>query len=193
MCVSTSGAQARPPVRLGFVYILSRAFAPYGENARQGALLAVDEINRTGGIDGRLVLTWFENSRSRPEVARQAMQTLVREKQVDALIGIDSSKVAKRVAAVAEELQTPLIITNAATAEVTGTACNRYVFRVSLNVAQVIKSAALLAAETGPKSWSTVGKKHPYSYESWDYFKKYIQDLSPAVTTFAEWAQPWII
>jgi len=186
LCSGVFAAHARPPVRLGFVYILSGAFAPYGENARQGALLAVDEINRTGGINGRLVLTWFENSRSRPEVARQAMQTLVHEKQVDALIGIDSSKVAKRVAAVARELQTPLIITNAATPEVTGAACNRYVFRVSLNLAQVIKSAALLAAEIGPKSWSTVGKKHTYSYESWDYFKRYIQALSPGTNPYDE-------
>ena len=186
LCGGVSAAYARPPVRLGFVYILSGAFAPYGENARQGALLAVDEINRAGGIDGRLVLTWFENSRGRAEVARQAMQALVLEKQVDVLIGIDSSKVAKRVAAVAQDLQTPLIITNAATPEVTGAACNRYVFRVSLNVAQVIKSAALLAAETGRTSWSTVGKKHTYSYESWDYFKRYIQDLAPGTNPSGE-------
>jgi len=186
LLLGVSPAHSRPPVRLGFVYILSGAFAAYGENARQGALLAVDEINRTGGIDGRLVLTWFENSRSRPDVARRAMQTLVRENQVDALIGIDSSKVAQKTAAVANDLKTPLIITNAATPEVTGALCNRYVFRVSLNLAQVIKSAALLAADTGAKSWSTVGKKHTYSYESWDHFKTYIQDLSPDMSPPAD-------
>jgi len=181
-----STAHARQPVRLGFVYILSGAFATYGENARQGALLAVDEINRAGGIDGRLVLTWFENSRSRPQVAIRSMQTLVREKQVDALIGIDSSTVAQRVAAVANDLKTPLIITNAATPEVTGTRCNRYVFRVNLNLSQVIKSAARLAADSEAQSWSTVGKKHTYSYESWEYFKTYLQDLAPGMNTLAD-------
>ncbi|CAD7849884.1 MAG: hypothetical protein [Olavius algarvensis Delta 4 endosymbiont] len=186
LCCGVSTAHARQPVRLGFVYILSGAFAAYGENARQGALLAVDEINRAGGIDGRLVLTWFENSRSRPNVAIRTMQTLVREKQVDALIGIDSSKVAQRVAAVANDLKTPLIITNAATPKVTGAQCNRYVFRVSLNLTQVIKSAALLAADSEAESWSTVGKKHTYSYESWDYFKTLIQDLAPGMNTLAD-------
>jgi len=186
LCGGASSAHARTPVRLGFVYILSGAFAAYGENARQGALLAVDEINRAGGIDGRLVLTWFENSRSRPDLAIQAMRALVRKKQVDALIGIDSSKVAQRVAAVAKDLKTPLIITNAATPEVTGALCNRYVFRVNLNVAQVMKSAALLAADSGAKSWSTVGKKHTYSYESWDHFQTYIRDLSPGMNTHAD-------
>jgi branched-chain amino acid transport system substrate-binding protein len=186
LCCGVSAVHARQPVRLGFVYILSGAFAAYGENARQGALLAADEINRAGGIDGRLVLTWFENSRSRPNVAIQAMQTLVREKRVDALIGIDSSKVAQQVAAVANDLKTPLIITNAATTAVTGALCNRYVFRVSLNLAQVIKSAALLTADSGAKYWSTVGKKHPYSYESWDYFKNFTQDLDPGINIVAD-------
>jgi len=81
-----SDARAQRPVQLGFVYILSGAFASYGEFARQGALMAVDEINRKGGINGRLVITWFENSRSKPDVARQAIHKLVLEKQVDCLI-----------------------------------------------------------------------------------------------------------
>jgi branched-chain amino acid transport system substrate-binding protein len=179
----SSPALAQRPVQLGFVYILSGAFASYGENARQGALMAVEEINRRGGINGRLVITWFENSRSRPNIAARAMQTLVLEKQVDCLIGIDSSTVAQRMAPVAANLKTPLIITNAATADVTGSLCNRYVFRVSANLAQTTKAAAILAADTGAKTWSTVGKKHTYSIQSWDYFRKYMQALNPDIKT----------
>jgi len=181
--VGSSTALAQRPVQLGFVYILSGAFASYGENARQGALMAVDEINRRGGIDGRLVITWFENSRSRPDIAAQAIRKLVRARQVDCLIGIDSSTVAQHMAPVAADLKTPLIITNAATPEVTGSLCNRYVFRVSANLPQTIKAAAILAADSRPGTWSTVGKKHTYSIESWNYFKKYLQDLNPGIKT----------
>ena len=179
----SSAALAQRPVQLGFVYILSGAFASYGENARQGALMAVEEINRQGGINGRLVITWFENSRSRPDIAARAIQALVREKQVDCLIGIDSSSVAQHMAPVVAGLKTPLIITNAATAVVTGTLCNRYVFRVSANLAQTTKAAAILAADTGAQTWSTVGKKHTYSIQSWDYFRKYLQTLDPGIKT----------
>lgn len=179
----SSPALAQRPVQLGFVYILSGAFASYGETARQGALMAAEEINRQGGINGRLVITWFENSRSRPNIAARAMQKLVREKQVDCLIGIDSSTVAQHMAPVAAGLKTPLIITNAATPDATGTLCNRYVFRVSANLPQTIKAAAILAADSGPATWSTVGKKHTYSIESWRYFKKYLQDLNPDIKT----------
>lgn len=178
-----SSAQTRRPVQLGFVYILSGAFATYGEEARRGALMAVAEINRQDGINGRLVIAWFENSRSRPNLAARAMRTLVRENQVDCLIGIDSSTVAQHMAPVAADLKTPLIITNAATPDVTGTLCNRYVFRVSANLPQTIKAAAILAADSGPGTWSTVGKLHTYSIESWHYFKKYLRDLNPGIKT----------
>ena len=181
-----SDARAQRPVQLGFVYILSGAFASYGEFARQGALMAVDEINRKGGINGRLVITWFENSRSKPDVARQAIHKLVLEKQVDCLIGIDSSNVAQRMAPVAAKLKTPLIITNAATPDVTGTLCNRYVFRVSTNLTQNIKAAAILAVQSGAQTWTTIGKKHTFSYQSWEYFQKYLLAGHPAVKTLPD-------
>ncbi len=181
--VGLSPALAQRPVRLGFVYIFSGAFASYGESARQGALMAVEEINRRGGINGRLVITWFENSRSLPDTAKHAIKKLVREKQVDCLIGIDSSTVAQHMAPVVAHLKIPLIITNAATPEITGPLCNRYVFRVSANLPQSIKAAAILAAGSGPGTWSTVGKENIYSIESWSYFKKYLQDLNPDIKT----------
>lgn len=174
-----SPALARPPVQLGCVYILSGAFAAYGEQARQGALLATAEINREGGINGRPVITWFENSRSRPDIAVRALQKLVFETQVDGLIGIDSSKVARHVAPVVAKLETPLIMTNAATPDVTGPLCNRYLFRVSANLAQTTKAAAILADETGAETWSMIGKNHPYSIQTWDYFRNELQAMAP--------------
>ncbi len=186
VAICLSGAPvtwAERPVKLGFVYILSGAFAAYGESARQGALLAVDAINRSGGINGRLVVTWFENSRSRATVAQQAIERLVNEKEVDCLIGIDSSTVAQHMAPVVAKLKTPLIITNAATPDVTGPLCNRYVFRISANLTQNIKGAVDLAARSGARKWTTVGKQHTFSYQSWEFFQKY---LPAALTVAAE-------
>jgi len=192
LLVGISEAEARRPVQLGFVYILSGAFAAYGEAARQGALLAVEEINRRGGIDGRLVITWFENSRSRPDVAARALKKLVMERGVDGLIGIDSSKVARHIAPIVAGLETPLIITNAATPDVTGLRCNRYLFRVSPNLAQTARAAARLAADSGVRTWTTVGKDHPYSTQSWEYFSDYLKTLRPQAKTLPAEKAVWI-
>ena len=49
------GYAADKPIKIGFVYIMSGPAATYGQFAKQGAELAIDEINKAGGINGRKV------------------------------------------------------------------------------------------------------------------------------------------
>ena len=79
------------------------------------------------------------------------------------------------------QLKTPLIITHAATPDVTGSVCNKYVFRISVNIAQNIKAASLLAADTGVKKWTTIGPDYAFGHQSWEFFEKYLQELKPDV------------
>ena len=50
------------------------------------------------------------------------------------------------VASTVPQLQTPLIITHAATPDVTGKMCNDYVYRLSVNIVQNMRGAAEIAA-----------------------------------------------
>ena len=174
-----SQAHAEKPVKLGFVYIMSGPFAAYGQFAKKGAELAVDEINKAGGIMGRPVKAYFEDSTGKPDAALRALRKLVYQEKVDCLIGLDSSGVAKSVAPSIPQLKTPLIITHAATPDVTGSVCNKYIFRVSLNLAQNVKTAALLAAQTKAKTWTTVGPDYAFGHQSWEYFEKYLKEINP--------------
>lgn len=83
-------------------------------------------------------------------------------------------------------LKTPLIITHAATPDVTGSKCNPYVFRISVNIAQNLKAAAMLAAETSVKKWTTIGPDYAFGHQSWEYFEKYVKELKPDVQLAAE-------
>ncbi|MDD3473616.1 MAG: ABC transporter substrate-binding protein, partial [Syntrophaceae bacterium] len=56
------------PVKLGFVYIMSGPFATYGQFAKQGAELAIEEINKAGGINGKKIEAFFEDSAGKPDV-----------------------------------------------------------------------------------------------------------------------------
>ncbi|MBW1646185.1 MAG: ABC transporter substrate-binding protein [Deltaproteobacteria bacterium] len=174
-------AQAAKPVKLGFVYIMSGPFATYGQFAKKGAQLAVDEINKSGGILGHPVEAFFEDSTGKPDVALRAIRKLVYQQKVDCLIGLDSSGVAKSVVPSIPQMKTPLIITHAATPDVTGNVCNRYTFRISLNLAQNVKTAALLAAQTKAKTWTTIGPDYAFGHQSWEYFQKYLAEAKPGV------------
>ncbi|PID75146.1 MAG: ABC transporter substrate-binding protein [Deltaproteobacteria bacterium] len=166
-------------VKIGCVYIMSGPFSAYGQFAKQGAELAVDEINAAGGINGHQVEVVFEDSTGKPDVAIRALRKLVFQEKVDFLAGLDSSGVAKTVTPSIPQLKTPLIITHAATPDVTGSVCNRYVFRISLNLPQNVKAAALLAAESGAKTWTTIGPDYAFGHQSWEYFEKYLKELKP--------------
>ncbi len=165
---------AAKPVKLGFVYIMSGPFATYGQFAKQGAELAIDEVNKAGGINGRTVEGFFEDSTGKSDVGIRVIRKLVYEAGVDAVIGLDSSGVASAVTPVMKELKTPLIITHAATPDVTGTNCNRYTFRISLNLNQNIAMAAKIASEGKAKTWTTVGPDYSFGHQSWEYFQKYL-------------------
>lgn len=177
--VMAAPLSAAKTVKIGFVYIMSGPFSAYGQFAKQGAELAVDEINSKGGINGHKVEAYFEDSTGKPDVAIRAIRKLVYQEKVDILIGLDSSGVAKTVVPSIPQMKTPLIITHAATPDVTGSVCNRYVFRISVNLAQNVKAAALLASETKVKTWTTIGPDYAFGHQSWEYFEKYLKQIKP--------------
>lgn len=145
---------------------MSGPFATNGKFAKQGAELAIEEINKAGGINGRKIEALFEDSTAKPDVGIRAVRKQVYENEVDVVIGLDSSGVAKAVTPVMKELKTPLIITHAATPDVTGKDCNKYVFRISLNINQNLKMAVAVAAEMKAKKWTTAGPKYAFGFQS---------------------------
>jgi branched-chain amino acid transport system substrate-binding protein len=166
-------------IKIGSVYIFSGFAATYGQFAKQGLELAVDEINKSGGILGKKLKVYFEDSHAKAPIALRAIRKLVYEKGVDFLIGLDSSGVAKGVVPYLKELKVPLIITHAATPDVTGSQCNKYTFRVSVNINQNVMAAARIAAKTKAVKWTTIGPDYAFGHQSWEYFQKYLSKLNP--------------
>ncbi len=183
-------AQAEEPVRIGAIYIMSGSAATYGQFARQGLELAADEINGQGGILGRKIEFSLEDGQGKVDVAIQAARKLVFQGRVDALMGLDSSGVANGLVPIIPELRKPLIITHAASPDVTGKLCNKYTFRVSDNVNQHMTSAAIIAAESGAKRWTTIGPDYAFGHQSWEYFQKYLKKAKPDAEFMTETAFP---
>lgn len=186
----TTSAQEGDPIRLGAIYIMSGTASIYGEFAEQGLQLAVDEVNEAGGILGRPVEFKLQDSQLKADVAIQAARKLVYEDQVHGLVGLDSSGVAAGMVPTVPELNRPLIITHAATPDVTGKLCNRSTFRISVNINQNMKSAAQVAADTGAKRWTTIGPDYAFGHQSWEFFGNYLEEIDPDVELMEETAFP---
>src|SRR3989344_904965 len=65
-------------IKIGADFALSGNAARYGEWAKNGATLAVDKINREGGINGRNLELIFEDNKGETDDAVSAYQKLTK-------------------------------------------------------------------------------------------------------------------
>ena len=179
----SGGGGGDDTVTFGAIHLLSGFASVYGESAQLGYEMAREEINANGGIDGKEIepLIYRDSEGSGP-TGIEAARSLVEEENVDGLIGLDSSGVAQQVAPIAEQLQTPFMITHAATPFVTATegenaVGNDYVFRDGVNLSQNVYGAAKIAERLDGQSWTTLGPNYAFGTQSWDYFKAFTQGL----------------
>ncbi|NES82870.1 MAG: ABC transporter substrate-binding protein [Moorea sp. SIO2B7] len=179
-------SQNAQSVRVGAMYLLTGGFATYGEFARDGINLALEEINQAGGINGKLVEVIFEDEKAPVQTARK----LVLQEKVDFLLGIDSSGNGEALVPVIPELERILMVTHAASPKITGELCNRFVFRCSINGPQNSAAGAEIAAREGYKKWTTIGPDYAFGHQSWQFFQQALQERKEGVKFLDKTAFP---
>jgi len=95
------GCSPSEPIKIGFIGGLSGRVADLGEGGRNGAQLAIEEKNRTGGIAGRQLELIVRDDGQKPEQAAQAARELVAAGVV-AIVGPMTSAMAASVLEVTE-------------------------------------------------------------------------------------------
>jgi branched-chain amino acid transport system substrate-binding protein len=92
----------RQNILIGAILPLTGSSAQYGQWSRNGAELAVEKINKNGGIRGRKIEILYEDSRSDAKEGVSALNSLYAIHKVQTLIS-ESSGVVLAIAPVAEE------------------------------------------------------------------------------------------
>ena len=129
----TTTAAPGEPIKIGMLADLTSTFTPWGLNVRDGMLLAAQEINDAGGVDGRMIEIVQQDSENDPDVAATAWDRLV-EEGVVAVGGILSSGVSPTANQLAEADQIPVFFVKAGTPAGL-TRDSRYTFRTCLPAA----------------------------------------------------------
>ena len=100
-------AQAKAPYVIGAVLSLSGPVAANGVPTREGILLAVEQINAAGGIDGHPVQVLFEDDQSKPDQAVILANKLITQDRVLMLLGASFGSTTNAIAAVVDKLKIP--------------------------------------------------------------------------------------
>ena len=103
-----SACGPREPLRIGFIGGLSGRVADLGGAGRNGAQIAIEEINRAGGIKGRQVELIVRDDAQNPEKAIAAANELIAAR-VEAIVGPMTSAMAEVVLPLAQRAGVVLV------------------------------------------------------------------------------------
>ena len=132
------GAQGTP-IRVGVLTPLTGPFAPWGLQVRAGAALAVNEINRSGGVKGRgqgrrINLAVADDQSTSTTAAIDGFRRLTQQEGAVSVGGIIGSPIGLATTRLAEEAKIPLFLVKSGNNEVL-TQASRYTFRTCLPAA----------------------------------------------------------
>ena len=126
------------PIKIAVLGPLTGPSGFLGQGGLQGATMAMEEINKKGGLLGRQVEIVSYDTEAKPDVAKLVAERAILVDKVVAITGVIMSEVSVALADVAAEHHVPLIISNAQTPKLNDIVLSdpekyKYVFRTTTN------------------------------------------------------------
>jgi branched-chain amino acid transport system substrate-binding protein len=123
-------AVAQDTIKVGIVLPLTGDQAKFGEIEKQSFDLALEEINKAGGVKGKKLEFLVEDDTGKPDVGRSAAEKLITKDKVVMLGGGYSSSVTAAVAGVAQQNRLPFLINTGSADDITEKRWD-YIFRLN--------------------------------------------------------------
>ena len=167
-----------------------KVFPAFLDGYRKGMELAVEEVNRSGGVLGRQLELVVRDDNGTPGDAVRVAEELVSREKVDVLMGTFSSAVGLAVADYAKQRKVLFLASEPLTDKIVWDSGNRYTFR--LRPSTYMQTAMLVpeAAKLGKRRWAIVYPDYEYGKSATAAFKQQMIALQPAGIEFIEFAVP---
>jgi branched-chain amino acid transport system substrate-binding protein len=169
------------PFQIGTLQPLSGAAAAGGKTALVGSQMAVERINKSGGINGRPIELVVADYESKPDVGRRKAEKLLVEDKVDAHQGGFLSNVCIACMPVFEEHKVLNMIGVCLDTTITTSRCSRYTFRpFDYAPAQAVAFAPYLVSKLG-KKWHLAYADYAWGQATKDAYGEQIKKLGGEV------------
>jgi branched-chain amino acid transport system substrate-binding protein len=154
--ITACGKKGSNTVKIGVITSLTGSLAAFGEAHKHGYEVALDEINKKGGIGGKQVELDFYDDQSKPDQAVQGVSKLVDQDEMPIILGSYSSESTKAIVPAVTQRQVPLIIPTA-TADNVMDSHSPWVFRICAGANDYAHTTvAFLKANGAPKTIAIV-------------------------------------
>jgi branched-chain amino acid transport system substrate-binding protein len=149
--------------------------ATFGQSTHNGIMMAADEVNAAGGINGRKIKVLSEDDQSKPEEAPNAVQKLISQNNVMAIIGEVASSASIAAAPICQLNKVPMITPSSTNDEVTRK--GDYIFRICFTDSYQGEYQAVFADQ-----WCSMNGKPKSMAMLTDVKSDYSQGLKKVVT-----------
>ena len=167
-----------------------KVFPAFLEPYKKGMELALEEINRSGGVMGRkLELVTRDDGGTPGDAVRVAEELIAREK-VNVLMGTFASNVGLAVANLASQRKVLFVASEPLSDKLVWENGNRYTWR--LRPSTYMQTAMLIpeAAKLKKRRWAIVYPNYEYGQSATASFKKLLSEAQPGVEFVAEQSAP---
>jgi branched-chain amino acid transport system substrate-binding protein len=171
LCACALTATAADKLKVGFVSTLSGPGAALGVDIRDGFNLALKQGGgKLGGLPVELIVA---DDQSNPEVARQAVERLIKRDKVDFMTGIVFSNVMLAVGQPIFASRTFYISANAGPSQYAGEQCNPYFFNVAWQNDNLHEAVGKTVTDKGYKRVVLIAPNYPAGKDALTGFKRY--------------------
>jgi branched-chain amino acid transport system substrate-binding protein len=174
---------------VGYYGDLTGRTSNFGQSTKNGVEMAVDEINKAGGINGRQIKVLSEDDEGRPEKAATVVTKLIDQDRVVALVGEVASGNSLAAAPKAQAAKVPMISPSSTNPAVTQV--GDYIFRVCFIDPFQGEVMAKFAANTlkAKKAAIMLDFNSPYSRGLTEFFESSFTKLGGQVLTKQSYTQ----
>jgi len=186
---SLGAAQAQGVIKIGEInsYKAQPAFLePY----KKGMELAVEQINASGGVNGKKLELIVRDDNANPGDAVRAAEELISREQVDVIAGSFLSNIGLALTDFAKQKKVFFLAGEPLTDKIVWANGNRYTFRLR---ASTYMQAAMLVPEAvkmKKKRWAVVYPNYEYGQSAAATFKQLLKAAQPDVEFVGEQAPP---
>lgn len=171
-------------IKIGAVTALSAPGAvETGQSLLSGMKIAVDKINKTGGLLGKQVELVVGDTAGLPAKGTTVMERLINKEDVVAVAGELHSSVALAEIDVAHRYGIPIVISEAWADAITAK-CYPEVFRLTVSNSLIYSKAAKWLANSGFKHVAIIAENSDWGRGVIDVFQENLKDRGVKVTAF---------
>jgi branched-chain amino acid transport system substrate-binding protein len=135
LAFSFGSASAAETIKVGAILPLTGKLAKYGDIEQKSFFMAAEEINVSGGIDGKKIELIVENTKGKSDVGRSVIEKLIQQDKVIVIGGGYSSSVTWATAEIAQQNKVPFVVNTGSADKITEQGWE-YIFRINPPVSE---------------------------------------------------------